>query len=60
MKSKTLYNVTVEVTEVDGDGIVRHDKQDISVEDDKGVVRDFLGRQFNRFVDIEKDGDREW
>lgn len=57
---KTLYNITVEVTEVDGDGIVRHDKQDISVENDKEVVRNFLGTQFNRFVEVEKDGEREW
>lgn len=63
MKAKTIYNVTVEVTEVDGDGIVKHDKQEIAVEDDKGTVRRFLGEQFNRFAErefLDKVGEREW
>lgn len=60
MKSKTIYNITVEVTEVDGDGVVIHDKQEIAVEDDKGRVRDFLGKQFNRFEDRVVRGEREW
>lgn len=60
MKSKTIYNITVEVTQVDGDGVVMHDKQEIAVEDDKGRVREFLGNQFNRFEERLGKGEREW
>lgn len=60
MKSKTIYNIIVEETVVDGDGVVLHDKQDITVEDDKGLVREFLGKQFNRFEERVGKGEREW
>lgn len=57
--SKIIYSVNVEITEVDEEGNVKHDNQDFTTES-KESFRDFIGQQFNRFVEVERVGDREW
>lgn len=57
--SKIIYSVNVEITEVDEEGNVKHDNQDFTTES-KESFRRFIGEQFNRFVEVERVGDREW